>query len=109
VLAAERAAYEALREAARHAVAGLRDESEYEFVCRRLSLTLRDLLGDEAQLQEAAGGGLIATARGRSADLSFARLADRAVDTVLAEESGEPPDSSAPRGPERAASAGVGR
>ena len=51
-----------------------------------MSVKLRRVLGDEAQLHEAPGGGLIATAPGRSADLSLTRLADRAVDAVMAEE-----------------------
>jgi vacuolar-type H+-ATPase subunit E/Vma4 len=86
VLAAERAEYEALREAARQAVAGLCDEPEYQLARRQMSVKLRRLLGDEAQLHEVPGGGMIATAPGRSADLSLTRLADRAVDTVMAEE-----------------------
>jgi hypothetical protein len=88
VLAAERAEYEALREAARHAVTGLREEPEYRLVRRRMAVTLRRLLGDEAQVHDAPGGGVVATAPGRSADLSLARLADRAVNTVFAEVAG---------------------
>lgn len=86
VLAAERAQYEALRAVARQAVTGLRDEPEYQAVQGRMAGSLRRLLGDEAQLQEAAGGGVVATAHGRRADLSLDRLADRAVDVVLAED-----------------------
>lgn len=94
VLAAERDEYEALREAARRAVARLRDEPGYPHVRHRMTEVLRRLLGDEAQVHEAADGGVIARAAGRSADLSFVRLADRAIDRVLAEESSA--DSAAP-------------
>jgi vacuolar-type H+-ATPase subunit E/Vma4 len=87
VLAAVRAEYEALREAARNAVAGLTDDPDYQFVRRRMTVSLRRLLGEEAQVHDAAGGGVVATVPGRSADLSLARLADRAVEDVLAEES----------------------
>jgi vacuolar-type H+-ATPase subunit E/Vma4 len=86
VLAAERAEYEALRSAARQAVVALRDEPDYQFVRRRMDVVLRRLLGDEAQLHDANEGGVVATAPGRTADLSLARLADRAVDTVVAED-----------------------
>jgi vacuolar-type H+-ATPase subunit E/Vma4 len=87
VLTAVRAEYEALREAARHAVAALTDDPDYQFVRRRMTVSLRRLLGEEAQVHDADGGGLVATVPGRSADLSLARLADRAVEAVLAEES----------------------
>jgi vacuolar-type H+-ATPase subunit H len=86
VLAAQRAVYEALRDSARRAVARLCDEPEYPSVRRRMTARLRQLLGDGVQVQDAPGGGLIGHALGRSVDLALARLADRAVDTVLAEE-----------------------
>jgi vacuolar-type H+-ATPase subunit E/Vma4 len=87
VLAAVRAEYEALRQAARQAVAALTDDPDYQFVRQRMTVSLRRLLGAEAHVRDAAGGGVVATVPGRSADLSLARLADRAVETVLAEES----------------------
>ena len=88
VLAAEQVEYEALRDAARLAVAHLRDEPEYPGLRRRMAALVRRLLGDEAEVHDAAGGGVIATAAGRSVDLRLSRLADRAVDVVLA---GAPP------------------
>jgi vacuolar-type H+-ATPase subunit E/Vma4 len=92
VLAAVRAEYEALREAARPAVAALTDEADYQRVRRQMAMSLRRLLGEEAKVRDAAGGGVVATAPGCSAELSFTRLADRAVDAVLADESQvEPP------------------
>lgn len=95
VLAADRAEYEALREAARNAVLGICDDPDYPDVRRRLAALLRRLLGEGAQVHDAPGGGLVGKAPGRSVDLSFARLADRAVDAVLAEESAERASDSA--------------
>lgn len=87
VLAAHRTEYDALRSAARDAVTRLSTEPEYPVARERMADLLRRLLGDGAHVADAAGGGVTATVRGRSADLTLARLADRAVDAVLAEES----------------------
>lgn len=86
VLAAERAEYEALRAEARRAAAGLSEDPGYPDVRRRLVEVLRRLLGDEAQVHDAPGGGVTGSAPGRCADLSFARLADQTVDAVLTEQ-----------------------
>lgn len=91
-LAAERAEYEALREAARHAVAKLCEEPGYQRVRLRMAAALRGVLGDDAQVHDAPGGGAIAIATGRRADLSLTRLADQAVDTVFAADSRRPAD-----------------
>lgn len=86
VLAAQRAEYDALRAAARAAVARLRIEPEYPAVRARMVARLRELLGPQAQIIDDPGGGVMAIGPGRSADFTLARLADRAVDVVLAEE-----------------------
>jgi vacuolar-type H+-ATPase subunit H len=86
VLAAHRAEYDALRSSAREAVAALSVEPDYPLVRKRMVDVLRGLLGDGASIADAPGGGVTATVPGRSADFGLARLADRAVDRVLAEE-----------------------
>jgi vacuolar-type H+-ATPase subunit E/Vma4 len=85
VLEARRAEYAALREAARAAVSSLRDEPDYPALRSRMVTVLCGLVGADASVRDAAGGGVIATAPGRCADLSLSRLADRAVDAVLAD------------------------
>lgn len=87
VLAAQRAEYDALREAAYEAVARFSTESGYATVRMRMVSLLRGLLGDGADIVDDPAGGVVATVPGRSADLTLTRLADRAVDTILAEES----------------------
>jgi hypothetical protein len=99
VLAAQRAEYEELRDAARRAVAQLCEEPGYQRLRRRMTAALQGLLGDDAQVHDAPGGGAIAIATGRRADLSLTRLADRAVDTVLAQDSSRPADPAAPVSP----------
>jgi hypothetical protein len=79
VLAARREEYEALRAAARAAMAALaRDPT----VHMRLIATARVRLGPEATVEEAPGGGVVASAGARRLDLSLAGFADRAVDQV---------------------------
>ncbi|HEX6872251.1 MAG TPA: hypothetical protein VF163_14225 [Micromonosporaceae bacterium] len=85
VLRAERDAYDGLVAAAGPAVAVWRDQPGYDELLRRLTAAIRATLGPDARISEAPGGGLIGEVSGRRVDHSLRRLAEAAVDTVLAE------------------------
>jgi hypothetical protein len=86
VLHAHREAYDGLRCAARTAVSRLRDEPGYSGARDRLVAHARERLGPQATIRDTDGGGIVAEVPGRRLDLSLRTFAERAVDTVVAEE-----------------------
>jgi hypothetical protein len=80
VLAARREAYEHLRAVARAAVSGIAAEPGYPALRARLADAVRHVLGADADITAAPGGGVRGAVTGRRLDLSLTRLADRAVD-----------------------------
>lgn len=85
VLSAQREEYEALQSAARAALPRLRADAEYPRLRQRMIDTIKLLLGNEADLREGDGGGVIGEAAGRRVDCSLTRFMERAVDAELAE------------------------
>jgi vacuolar-type H+-ATPase subunit H len=85
VMRAHREEYDALHEAARQAAPRLVEEPDYPGLRPNLAEAVRTLLGPDALLRDASGGGVIGQADGRRVDFSLARFADRAVDQVVAE------------------------
>ncbi|WP_225829929.1 hypothetical protein [Streptomyces sp. NK08204] len=79
-LAARGEAYAQLRAAVRAAVR--RALTEGAVPRARLAATARSLLGPDARVRPAAGGGVTAEAPGRRVDLSADALADRALDRL---------------------------
>jgi vacuolar-type H+-ATPase subunit E/Vma4 len=86
VLTARARAYRDLREQARPAVAGLAAEPGFAALRARLTAALRRRLGPGAGVRDSADGGLVGQAGSRRVDLSLSGFADRAVDTVAAQE-----------------------
>jgi hypothetical protein len=82
--AARREEYLALRDAARSATAQLRESPAYPALRERMTSTVRRLLGPDARIEEAAGGGVVATAPGRRVDYTLRSVADRVLDEVAA-------------------------
>lgn len=77
VLAAQRAAYNELRQRALTAVRGLLSDPARR---ARLATVLRSQLGDQAVIHEHSDGGIVAeTSDGRSVDASIEKLVDNAV------------------------------
>jgi hypothetical protein len=89
VLRAEREHYDEVHAAARAALWRLREDPEYPRLRRRLAETVRRRLGEDADLREPEGGGVIGTTPGRRVDCSLAWFLERAVDCVLAEDRSE--------------------
>jgi hypothetical protein len=85
VLAAQRAAYEELREQVRAAVSELRDEPGYGALLERLKRSARRAAGPAATLTEDPAGGIVAHGPGVVVDCSLPRLADAAVDALGAD------------------------
>jgi vacuolar-type H+-ATPase subunit E/Vma4 len=85
VLAAQRAAYESLRRAARSAVVALRHDPAYPALRERMTDAVRRRLGPDAQIEEATDGGVVGRADARRVDYSLTTLADRVVDEIAAE------------------------
>ncbi|MFI7546839.1 hypothetical protein [Actinoplanes sp. NPDC049599] len=83
-LRAHRAAYEQLRRRSREAAVLVRAEPGYAALRAALDAEARRLLGPDAEIVEADGGGVVGRAGARSVDLSLAAFAERAVDTVAA-------------------------
>jgi len=83
-LQARRQAYEQLRLRSREAVLRIRDEPGYAAVRATLTAVGIRLLGPDAEIVEADGGGVIARSAGRRVNLSLTAFADRAVDAVAA-------------------------
>jgi vacuolar-type H+-ATPase subunit E/Vma4 len=77
-------AYQDLRRESRQAVVRLRDEPGYAAVRDTLTAVAHDLLGPDAEIVEADGGGVIGRSGSRSVDLSLTAFADRAADSVAA-------------------------
>lgn len=82
LLAAERAAYEELRDRVHAAVASLRDGAGYGPLLERLRLSASQAAGPGAVLTEAPAGGIVARAPGIVVDCSLPRLADAAVEAL---------------------------
>ena len=82
VLAAQRAAYDRSRLAAREAVSALRTEPGYPQIRDALSERAIRSLGEGADVREVERGGIVATAGSRSVDLSLDALADDIVDRL---------------------------
>ena len=85
ILAAHRESYEALRSAARDAVAGLRDDPDYPRWREGMAAAVRRTLGDDARVRDHPDGGLIGESAGRRVDFSLSGFADRAMDTIIAD------------------------
>jgi hypothetical protein len=82
LLATRRDEYRALRDGARSAMARLHESPEYPELCERMIRTVRGLLGPDAHVEEADGGGVVGTAPGRRVDYTLRRVADRVLDEV---------------------------
>jgi vacuolar-type H+-ATPase subunit E/Vma4 len=83
-LRARREAYEQLRRQSRKAVLRVRDEPGYPAVRAALTAAVHRLLGPDAEIVEAQGGGVVGRSGARRVDLSLIAFADRAVDPVVA-------------------------
>lgn len=83
-LRARREAYDRLRRESRQAVGRVRDEPGYAAIRATLTAAAQRLLGPDAEVVDAEGGGVIARTGSRRVDLSLRALADRAVDRVAA-------------------------
>lgn len=83
-LRARREAYDQLRRQSRQAVVRVRDEPGYAAIREALTAVAHRLLGPDAQIEEADGGGVIGRSGTRRVDLSLTAFADRAVDSVAA-------------------------
>jgi hypothetical protein len=85
VLRARRDTEQRVRVAAQAQLASIRSAPTYPDLRDRLVATVHILLGQHAQVREAAEGGVIGEVAGRRVDFSLAGFVDRATDTVLAE------------------------
>lgn len=85
VLAAQREAYQELRERVRAAVSALREEPGYDVLLERLRRSARQAAGPAATLTEDPAGGVVARGPGVVVDCSLPRLADAAVEALGAE------------------------
>jgi hypothetical protein len=83
VLRALREEYDSLRDAARTAAEALRLDPRYPRLRQILAEYARALLGPEAVIVDADGGGVVGSVHGRRVDLSLATFAQRAVEAVL--------------------------
>jgi vacuolar-type H+-ATPase subunit E/Vma4 len=80
VLAAQRAAYDAMRGQARDAVSGLRDDPVYPALLAALRDRVRHDLGPDVRIAEHPRGGVVGEAAGRRARYTLDDLADGVVD-----------------------------
>jgi vacuolar-type H+-ATPase subunit E/Vma4 len=87
-LAAQRAVYEELVEQVTEAVCALRHEPGYPSLHQRLADRARELLGPDAVVTDAPGGGIVASAAGRRLDYSLVGFAGRAIDRLGADIAG---------------------
>lgn len=83
-LRARREAYDQLRRQSRQAVVRVRDEPGYAAIRETLAAVAHRLLGPDAEIVEADGGGVMGRSGTRRVDLSLTAFADRAVDSVAA-------------------------
>jgi len=83
--AVRREAYEELRRQVTERVRALRHTADYPHVRDRLERRARQLLGPDATIAEQSGGGVVAHAAGRRADLTLDALAARALDRLGAD------------------------
>ena len=84
LLAAQLAAQDDLRGAAREAVSALRDDPEYPNVLEALRARARADLGADAAITELDGGGIVAESGHRRVEYSLQALADDLVDQAIA-------------------------
>jgi vacuolar-type H+-ATPase subunit E/Vma4 len=82
VLAAQRRAFDDLRERARAAVGSLRDDADYPQVLDALRERVRRELGTDATIREHASGGAVGLDGERRLAYTFDDLADRIVDRL---------------------------
>lgn len=87
-LAAHRAVYEELAARVTEAVCELRHDPGYQRLRQRLAGRARELLGPDAVVTEAPGGGIVAHGPGRRLDYSLAGFAARAVERLGADVAG---------------------
>jgi hypothetical protein len=85
VLAAQREAYQELREQVRAAVSALPGEPGYDLLLERLRQIARQAAGPAATLTDDPAGGVVARGPGVVVDCSLPRLADAAVEALGAE------------------------
>ncbi|WP_405653234.1 V-type ATP synthase subunit E family protein [Streptomyces sp. NBC_00019] len=81
-LAARRECWEELRRQVAQGVGELRDTPAYPRLRARLTTHARHVLGADARITEALGGGVIGESPGRRIDCGLAALADRALDRI---------------------------
>lgn len=84
LLAAQLAAQDNLRVAAREAVRALRDDPDYPRMLEALRTRARDDLGSDAAITEVQGGGIVAGSGHRRVEYSLQGLADDLVDQAIA-------------------------
>ncbi|MFF7929994.1 MULTISPECIES: V-type ATP synthase subunit E family protein [unclassified Streptomyces] len=84
-LAARRQCWEELGRQVVRGVEDLRRTEAYPDLRRRLTLRARYLLGPDARIAEAPGGGVVGESRSRRVDLSLAAFAQQALDRYGAE------------------------
>lgn len=84
VLAARREVYDELRRAAREALLGLREATDYGDLLERLEAAARRDLGPaaEVEIDPPDAGGVRAIAGSRRVDYTLATLADRCIDDL---------------------------
>lgn len=85
VLDAQRRAYESLRQAARDAVCGLREEPLYPALLEALRARIAAELGPAARSREVPRGGLIGETGGRRTEYTLDGLADDIVERLRPE------------------------
>lgn len=81
-LSAQRAVYDEACAAIASGIAGLHHADAYPLMLRELERRARLVLGADAELVEAPGGGLTARRPGRMVDLSLESIAAQAVDRL---------------------------
>lgn len=81
-LAARRECWEELRRQVVQGVGELRDTPAYPLLRARLTAHARRVLGADARITEAPGGGVVGESPGRRIDCGLAALAERALDRI---------------------------
>lgn len=90
MLAAQRAAYDAVAARVQQLLEALPSDRRYPALLQRLENVAHAMLGDGARIVPAEAGGLVATAPGRRLDLSLPALAEAALRDAGVAESDEP-------------------
>ncbi len=84
LLAAQLAALDDLRGAAREAVSALRDDPQWPDMLEVLRARAREVLGADAEITELEGGGIVAESGHRRVEYSLTELAETLVDQAIA-------------------------